>query len=277
MNRAKRTRRGFLKEAGLCASALTFAGCVDPTPSRPPLPPAEQPQPARPNILWITCEDTSPYLGCWGDAYAITPHLDRFAGQATRYTNAYSTAPVCSPSRSCLITGVYATSLGTQNLRSDIRIPREIEPFPKRLRAAGYYCSNNFKEDYNFKDVTIWDDSSQSAHWRNRAAGQSFFSVFNLTCTHQGQINGSDEAFFEKYSSQLKPLERHDPKTLTLPPFYPVTPLVRKIWARYYDLITTMDKQVGELLGQLEADGLSQSTIVFFFPDHGMGLPRYKR
>jgi len=271
-----RSRREFLKAAGLCVSGLTIAGCTESGP-RPALPPAEQPQPARPNILWITCEDTSPYLGCYGDPYAVTPNLDRFAGQSIRYTNAYSTAPVCSPARSCLITGVYATSLGTQNLRSDIRIPQQIEPLPKRLRIAGYYCSNNFKEDYNFKDPTIWDDSSQTAHWRNRSVGQPFFSVFNIMCTHQGQINGSDEEFSAKYSSKLKPEERHDPKTLTLPPFYPDTPMVRTIWARYYDLITTMDKQVGDLLQQLEADGLAQNTIVFFFPDHGLGLPRYKR
>jgi len=276
MDTAVRTRREFLKTAGCCASALTLAGCMEPGP-RPALPPAQQAQPTRPNILWITCEDTSPYLGCYGDAFATTPHLDRLAGQSIRYTNAYAVAPVCSPTRSCLITGVYATSLGTQNLRSDIRIPKQIEPFPKLLRAAGYYCSNNFKEDYNFKDPTIWDDSSPKAHWRNRPAGQPFFSVFNLTCTHQGQINGSDEQFEQKYGAQLKPEERHDPKTLPLPPFYPDTAMVRKIWARYYDLITIMDKQVGELLRQLDADGLSERTIVFFFPDHGMGLPRYKR
>ena len=277
MESSLHTRREFLKEAGWCASALTVAGCtMEPAP-RPASPPEEQPQPARPNILWITCEDTSPYLGCWGDPYATTPNLDRFAGQAIRYTNAFSTAPVCSPARSCLITGVYATSLGTQNLRSDIRIPKQIESLPKRLRVAGYYCSNNFKEDYNFKDATMWDDSSPTAHWRNRPTDLPFFSVFNITCTHQGQINGSDEAFFEKYTSKLKPEERHDPKVLAPPPFYPDTPMVRKIWARYYDLITTMDKQVGDLLGQLEADGLAQNTIVFFFPDHGMGLPRFKR
>jgi uncharacterized sulfatase len=276
MDSQVRTRREFLKTAGLCASGLAVAGCLESGP-RPALAPAEQPQPSRPNILWITCEDTSPYLGCWGDPFAITPNLDRLAGQSIRYTNAYSTAPVCSPARSCLITGVYATSLGTQNLRSDIRIPRQIQPFPKLLRASGYYCSNNVKEDYNFKDPTIWDDSSQQAHWRNRPAGRPFFSVFNITCTHQGQANGSDEEFFEKYTSKLKPEERHDPKTLSLPPFYPDTPMVRNIWARYYDLITTMDKQVGELLQQLEADGLAQSTIVLFFPDHGLGLPRFKR
>ncbi len=271
-----RTRRAFLKDAGLCASGLVLSGCIDrmPEPVRrvtPILPPP------RPNILWITCEDTSPLLGCYGDPFAITPNLNRFAGDAIVYTNAYATAPVCSPARSCLITGVYATSLGTQHLRSEVPPPKQILPFPKLLRAAGYYCSNNYKEDYNFKDPTIWDDSSPTAHWRNRRAAQPFFSVFNLMATHQGQINGSDEAFFEKYGSKLKPEERHDPKMLSLPPYYPDTPTVRKIWARYYDLITYMDKQVGEILEQLKDDAVAENTIVFFFSDHGMGLPRFKR
>lgn len=271
-----RTRRDFLKAAGLCASGLVLSsGAVSPvagaeaTPALPPMP--------RPNILWITCEDTSPLLGCYGDPYAVTPNLNHFAGDAILYTNAYSTAPVCSPARSCLITGMYATSLGTQHLRSEVRIPAQIDPLPKLLRYAGYYCSNNFKEDYNFKDPSMWNDSSPKAHWRNRPGGQPFFSVFNITTTHQGQVNGTDEEFEARYGSKLKPGERHDPQLLSLPPFYPDTPAVRKYWARYYDLITIMDKQVGELLAQLEQDALTQSTIVFFFADHGLGLPRYKR
>jgi uncharacterized sulfatase len=142
---------------------------------------------------------------------------------------------------------------------------------------AGYYCSNNYKEDYNFKNTELWDDSSHTAHWRNRKPEDNFFSVFNFTSTHQGQINGSDEQFFATYRSKLKPKERHDPAKITLPPYYPDTPFVRKIWARYYDLITYMDKQVGDLLAQLEADGLADNTIVFFFSDHGMGIPRFKR
>jgi len=274
------TRRDFLKAAGLCASGLALSGCTDPmivplpvmtteTPVAPPLP--------RPNILWITCEDTSPYLGCYGDPFATTPNLDRFASEGLLYTNAYATGPVCSPSRSCLITGMYATSLGTQHLRSEVKLPTQIEPFPKLLRYAGYYCSNNFKEDYNFKDSTIWNDSSPTAHWRNRPAGLPFFSVFNITTTHQGQVNGTDEEFEAKYGSKLKPSERHDPAQLPLPPFYPDTPAVRKYWARYHDLISIMDKQVGELLTLLEQDALTQSTIVFFFADHGLGLPRFKR
>ncbi len=165
-----RTRRDFLKAAGVCAAGVALAGCADSGPGPAPLQTCRR-RPiirSKPNILWITCEDISPYLGCYGDPLAITPNLDRLAGRSILYTNAYATAPVCSPSRSCLITGVYATSLGTQHLRSEIAIPRQIEPFPKLLRAAGYYCSNNVKEDYNFKDPTIWDDSSATAHWRNR-------------------------------------------------------------------------------------------------------------
>jgi len=270
---ASGTRRDFLKAAGLCVSAFVASGCA-PAIRRS----AGRQSHNRPNILWITCEDTSPqYLGCYGDNYATTPNLDEFARQAVRYTNAFATAPVCAPSRSCLVTGVYATSLGTQHLRSDVKLPRKIKCFPRLLREAGYYCSNNYKKDYNFKDVGVWDESSQTAHWRNRKPGQPFFSVFNFTSTHQGQINGSDEEFFANYRSKLKDNDLHEGDKITLPPYYPDTPLVRKIWARYYDVITFMDKQVGRALAELEADGLADETIVFFFSDHGMGLPRFKR
>lgn len=268
------TRRDFLRTAGLCAAGVALSGCAPSERSTTIV--AETPQ-AKPNILWITCEDTSLYLGCYGDPLARTPNLDKLAGEGSLYTQAFVTAPVCSPVRSCLITGVYATSLGTQHLRSTVPPPASIQPFPKLLRAAGYYCSNNEKEDYNFKDPTIWDESGPNAHWRKRRPGQPFFSVFNFVSTHQGQINGTDEEFFAKYRSKLSPEERHDPETLVLPPYYPDTPMVRNIWARYYDLITFMDKQVGDLLAQLDADGLSDDTIVFFFADHGMGLPRFKR
>ncbi|UCG49418.1 MAG: sulfatase-like hydrolase/transferase [Phycisphaerales bacterium] len=266
-------RRHFLKAAGLFASALSFSGCTNP----PSASESEKPSADRPNILWITCEDINPRLGCYGDTCAITPNLDKLAARAVRYTRAFATAPVCAPSRSCLITGVYATSLGSQHLRSSVKLPPRIKCFPEYLRAAGYYCSNNYKEDYNFTAPNAWNESSPRAHWRKRAPGQPFFSVFNFTSTHQGQINGSDEEFFAKYRSKLEPRERHDPAGITLPPYYPDTPFVRNIWARYYDLITFMDKQVGDLLGQLQADGLADNTIVFFFADHGLGLPRFKR
>jgi len=273
MNSHSESRRDFLKAMGLCASAFAVSGCT-----RSPRRATHKTPQDRPNILWITCEDVSPYyLGCYGDSYATTPNLDKFAARGIRYTKAFATAPVCAPARSCLVTGVYATSLGTQHLRSDVKLPEQIKCFPKLLRSAGYYCSNNYKKDYNFTDVGVWDESSQAAHWRKRKPGQPFFSVFNFTSTHQGQINGSDEQFFSTYRSKLKPEERHDPAKITLPPYYPDTPFVRKIWARYYDLITFMDKQVADILAQLEADGLADNTIVFFFADHGMGIPRFKR
>ena len=258
MSTKKTTRRDFLKAAGLCASSVAFSGCGDT--SRPMAYKAPRAPIGRPNILWITCEDvSSPYLGCYGDKNAITPNLDKFAGEGVLYTKAFATAPVCAPSRSCLITGVYATSTGTQHLRSDVKLPSEIRCFPEYLREAGYYCTNNYKKDYNFKDVGVWDESSNTAHWRKRQAGQPFFSVFNFTSTHQGQINGSDQEFFEKYTSKLELKERHDGKKIPLPPYYPDTPFVRKIWSRYYNLITYMDKQVGDLLNQLQVDGLADT------------------
>jgi len=272
MDNHSHSRRDFLKTAGLYASGLALTGCR--TGSRTA---RVKTTGEKPNILWITCEDTSPLLGCYGDELAITPHLDKLAGEGIRYTKAFATAPVCAPSRSCLITGVYATSLGTQHLRSEVKLPEKIKCFPEYLRAAGYYCSNNYKKDYNFIDVNVWDESSPEAHWRKRQDGQPFFSVFNFTSTHQGQINGTDDEFYAKYRSKLEHDVRHDPAEISLPPYYPDTEFVRKIWARYYDLITFMDKQVGELLDQLEADGLADNTIVFFYADHGLGIPRFKR
>lgn len=232
---------------------------------------------AQPNILWITSEDMNAFLGAYGDPVAKTPNLDRLAAEGVRYQHAYSTASLCSPSRSCLITGMYATSLGTQHLRSEMTVPDYVKGFPKYLREAGYYCTNNKKEDYNFVDTTIWDESSGKAHWRNRAEGQPFFSVFNFETTHQSQIFGSDSVFYQKYGRQLTDAERCDPGEVPVPPYHFDSPTVRKLWARYYDLVTIMDRQVGDILQQLEEDGLADNTIVFFYSDHGAGMPRSKR
>lgn len=239
--------------------------------------------PARPNLLWITAEDLSPHLGCYSDPYALTPHLDRLAARGVRYTRAFATAPVCSPARSTLITGLHATSLGTQRLRSQFPVDREVRGFPAWLREAGYYCSNNAKTDYNLRDeaafiADAWNESSPRAHWRNRQPGQPFFAVVNLMTTHQSRTSvWSPEEFEREVGSKLKAIERHDPAAANLPPYYPDTAEARRAWARYHDCITRMDQEVGELLVQLEADGLAQDTIVFFFGDHGMGMPRGKR
>lgn len=231
----------------------------------------------RPNILWITCEDISPELGCYGDDYARTPNLDRLAGQGMRFTHCFTHIGVCAPSRSGIITGMYPTSLGTHNMRCRAVLPEDVKCFPEYLRGAGYYCTNNVKTDYQFDPPkTAWDESSNKAHWRGRQPGQPFFAVFNFTVTHESQIRASEKQY-QQNTKRLRPQDRHDPALAKLPPYVPDTPLVRRDWARYYDNITAMDLSVADLLGELEADGLAESTIVFFYSDHGRGLPRGKR
>ncbi|MFA6546874.1 MAG: neutral/alkaline non-lysosomal ceramidase N-terminal domain-containing protein, partial [Limisphaerales bacterium] len=206
-----------------------------------------------------------------------TPNLDRLAARSVRYANCFSVAGVCAPSRSGLITGMYPSSLGSQHMRCKTTLPPSVNCFPAYLRAAGYYCSNNAKQDYNFatpKDV--WDESSGKAHWRNRRPGQPFFSAFHPDVTHESRIRAEPENF-ARLTQRLTAAQRHDPAKVTVPPWHPDTPLVRRDWANYHDLITAADYQVADLLAQLQADGLADDTIVFFFSDHGAGLPRAKQ
>lgn len=231
----------------------------------------------RPNILWISCEDTGPQLGCYGDPHALTPTLDRLAAQGVRYIRAHTVAGVCAPSRSGIITGMYPSSLGSQYMRCRIELPEFVHCFPEYLRRAGYYCTNNSKTDYNFAPpAEAWDESSNKAHWRKRAKGQPFFSVFNIVCTHEGQVRLRGAAYAAD-TARLTPGDRRDPARLPLPPYYPDTPESRRDWANYYELITAMDYQAGDRLRELEQDGLLDDTIVFFWGDHGVGLPRAKR
>ncbi len=270
-------RRDFIKTVGVStAGALTAASLQGRG--------ARAANGERPNILWITAEDVSPTLGAYGDAYATTPRLDRLAEEGVRYTRAYADAPVCSPARSTLITGNYAVSLGTQQMRSVFPIPGYMTGFPSKLREAGYYTSNNVKTDYNTANEpqiieASWDENSETGHWRNRPdSATPFFSVFNLMESHQSRaMVWPYEQFVEEVQSRLSPDEIHDPDEVPLPPYYPDTPLVRRDMARYYDCVTAMDKRVGEFLDQLEDDGLAEDTIVFFFADHGAGMPRHKR
>lgn len=236
-----------------------------------------------PNILWITAEDMSPTLGCYGDDYAITPNIDQLAADGVVYTNAFATSPVCSPSRSCIINGLPATSQGTQQMRSAFPIPEYMKGFPSILRKDGFYASNNVKTDYNngnWKEIIAasWDESSDTAHWRNKSGDQPFFSVFNLMTSHQSRtMVWPYEQFVSDVQSKLDASEIHDPEAAPLPPYYPDTPVVRRTVARFYDCVTAMDKEVGEILQQLEDDGLAEDTIVFFYSDHGSGMPRHKR
>jgi arylsulfatase A-like enzyme len=238
----------------------------------------------RPNIVWISNEDMSPRLGAYGDSLARTPTLDRLAGESIRFTHAFTTAPVCAPSRAAIITGMYQNAIGAQHMRTTedsvpelpgpyLAVPPfYVKAFPEYLRAAGYFTSNRVKTDYQFgAPFTIWDDLGNNAHWRNRReTSQPFFSVFNITVTHESQ------AFPTSPARKGKPLVT-DPAEVRLPPYYPDTPAVRQELARVYDNIADMDTSVGEILAQLEADGLADDTIVFYWSDHGDGMPRAKR
>ena len=242
----------------------------------------------KPNILWITCEDMSPHLGCFGDDLARTPNLDQLAVEGVRYTNVFSISGVCAPSRAAIITGMYPTSFGAQHMRTMKRTasidkvtdpvalaipvyeavpPPEVRCFPEFLRADGYYCTNNDKQDYQFRPpVTAWDESSNTAHWKNRKPGQPFFAVLNIVITHESQV-------WMRAGDTLIT----DPDDVNVPPYYPDSPVVRGDLARMYDNIALMDAEVGRILKELDAAGLMDSTIVFFYSDHGDGTPRAKR
>lgn len=221
----------------------------------------------QPNILWITSEDNGPQLGCYGDEYANTPNIDALAQRSLRYHRCWSNAPVCAPARTTIISGMYATSLGGHHMRSGVRLPATFATYPDILRKAGYYCTNNSKKDYNFAtEDGGWHESGRKAHWRNRPKKDTpFFAIFNYTVSHESKIRTRPH--------QLK----HDPAAAPVPAYHPDTAEVRHDWAQYYDKMTEMDEQVGEILAEVEADGLSESTIIFYYGDHGSGMPRSKR
>lgn len=257
-------------------SGLVLAGIVSPCAADSP-PGDTAGRPDRPNILWIITEDISPNLGCYGDPDAKTPVLDRLAARGVHYTAAFSVAGVCAPSRSSIITGMYASSLGSHPMRSTTTLPKSVDCFTAYLRQAGYYCTNGDKQDYNFvAPPDAWDESAKKAHWRNRRPGQPFFHIAGISETHESFLRAGDETF-ARVTHRLTAAQRHDPAKVTLPPWLPDTPAVRREWARYHDLITTMDYKVADCLAQLEADGLADDTIVFFLSDHGAGLPRAKQ
>ncbi|WP_139956604.1 sulfatase family protein [Flavicella sediminum] len=233
----------------------------------------------KPNVLWITCEDISPYIGSYGFEQAHTPHLDRLADQSIRYTNAYANAPVCGVARVTLLTGMYAPTIGSHNFRTNTLLPSVIPAYPKIFKEAGYYCTNNYKRDYNSSyetDRTLWSESNSKAHYKNRKEGQPFFSVFNIKTTHESQLAADKiKGYVER--GEIPKESRIHPSSIVLPPYHPDVPEVREDWARFHDLITLMDKKVGSLLQELKDKKLDDNTIVFFFSDHGGMLSRSKR
>ncbi|WP_268032969.1 sulfatase family protein [Algoriphagus sp. PAP.12] len=243
--------------------------------------------PDRPNIVWIVCEDMSPeHLETYGGTGGKTPFLNELAKESLQYDNAFSTAGVCAPSRAALITGAYQTSIGAMHMRTtgmsaaakdvyppgyknySVVLPEEMYPYPIYLRQAGYYVSNNSKEDYQFKTpVMMWNESGGKAHWRNRKdPNQPFFSIFNFTISHESQV-------WSRENEELLV----DPKDVSVPPVYPDDSLTRRTLARFITNVMRMDMQVGEVIAQLKEDGLYDNTIIFFYSDHGDGMPYFKR
>ena len=249
----------------------------------------------KPNIVWIVAEDLGPYIPSFGDSTISTPNLSKLASDGICYDNFYTPHAVCAPARAAIITGMYANSIGANHMRtgpwfsgpaSELTIkkyrksmPRDLKPyeavppkdvkmFTEYLRANGYYCTNNSKEDYQFvKTPTSWDDSNGKAHWRNRPEEKPFFSVFNINVTHESKI-------WSKANDSLWVAENLD---VPVPPYLPNTETALKDIRRMYSNIVEMDHRVGEIIKELKDDGLLENTIVMWYTDHGGPLPRQKR
>lgn len=236
----------------------------------------------RPNILWLSTHDINPHIGAYSGVYpgaqhASTPNLDQLAADGVRFDNAFATAPVCAPSRSSIMTGCFPISIGTMHMRSTSVPPPEVKLLSEYLRADGYYTTNNFFTDFQVPvPDSAFDEVSDKAHWRNRNPGQPFFAAFHSLITHESQIYLEEDEFRER-TPHVPDSVRHDPLRIVLPPYHPDTGVFRRAWARYHDLITEMDAWVGDRLRELDDDDLARNTIVVFWSDHGLGMPRGKR
>ncbi len=220
----------------------------------------------RPNILWLTSEDHGPEMGCYGDKLARTPNVDALAAKGMVFKKAWSTAPVCAPARTAIISGLYPSSSGGLHMRSLVSMPAGAKMYPQFLREAGYYCTNNSKTDYNLREPgKVWDESSTQAHWKRRADGQPFFAIFNSIKSHESQIRTRPHQQITR------------PEDVRIPAYHPDTPEVREDWAQYYDKVSEADADAGKHLAEVAAAGLAADTIVFYFGDHGSGMPRSKR
>ncbi|MFN8036138.1 MAG: sulfatase-like hydrolase/transferase [Acidimicrobiia bacterium] len=261
MNGAEVSRRSVLVAGagGLAAATLgRLKAAANPAASRPS---------GRPNILWFISDDPSPYIGAYGDRVARTPTIDGLAREGILYETAYSPAPVCAPSRFGLITGMFAESAGpAQHMRANATLPASIRGFPEYLRRAGYYTTNNQKTDYNapIDLAATWNESSGTAHWRNRPAGAPFFAQFTTLTPHESQL-------FDAPDGPTRPADVH------VPPHLPDTPTVRRDLAHYYDKMARTDAELATRLRELDEDGLADDTIVFYFSDNGGVLPFSKR
>jgi N-sulfoglucosamine sulfohydrolase len=257
----KRIVLGFLIAAGFCLAAP-----ADTTNA--------QPQPPHPNILWLIAEDFGQHLGCYGTREVWTPNLDQLAADGVRYTRFFTTAPVCSPSRSAFMTGMYQTTIGAQNHRSHrddgYELPRGVRVLTDWMRDAGYFTANirelppafgfkgTGKTDWNF---TYHGKPFDSSRWEDLKRNQPFYAQLNFSETHR----------------PFHAPKRADPAKVELPPWTPDHPIAREDWAKYLDAATELDRKVGLVLKQLEAEGLADSTVVVFFGDNGQAHFRGKQ
>ena len=266
------------------------------------------------NILWLVTEDMGAYIPPFGDNTVATPNLSRLANEGVVFPNLYSTSGVCAPSRAAIATGMYPSSIGANHMRTTSNTketglpkyeavpPQQVKMISELMRMNGYYCTNNYKEDYQFRaPVTAWDESSKYAHWRNRGENQPFFSVFNFTETHESGLfepygfrqietrhyrsgdrtykwkqNGLPESK-NRIAEEENPVHISKDTKFKVPPYLPDNKVTQRDLWKLYNNIAEMDKQVGAVLKQLEDDGLLESTIIVFYGDHGGPLPREKR
>ena len=246
----------------------------------------------KPNIVWIVSEDNSPFIGCYGDTLAKTPNIDRLAEDGILFENAFANAPVCAPSRSTIITGMYPVTLGSQHMRSSVNVPKKVIFFPQYLRKAGYFTTLRIKRDYNIpKQDGTWDIDN---FWFTKDAltgkkkGQPFFLFYNTWMTHESKLHSEGDkelvdyfknTFKEKdnIDSLVNQFNDYDPENINIPPYQPDIPEIRDDWALYYKAIEMMDYEVGSILDFLKENNLIDNTIIIYSSDHGGVLGRSKR
>ena len=233
---------------------------------------------SKPNILWISNHDSSAWnYGCYGDRYAHTPNIDRLAEEGVRYTNAFTAGPICSPSRTSIYTGMHPTTLGTHHHRSAVIRPEGVELLTKMLMDAGYACT---EPDGDINLYVSKEERKQyyssGDFWEKRPEDKPFFLYYKLGSSHASVFKLTPDAARKGRSSLLSDNELHDPNDAPVPSFIPDTPLFRERMALFYDALTNVDKQVGEILNKLEELGLHEDTIVVYWADHGTGYPRGK-
>jgi arylsulfatase A-like enzyme len=254
-------RRDFLKAAGVTAASCLAAPARTRAAKRA----------SKPNFLWILSEDNSKhYLKLFDPMGTSAPNIEKMAERGIVFDRAFSNAPVCSVARTTIMSGAYAPRVGSQYHRriQMAELPGGLRLFPAYLKQAGYYTTNNRKKDYNvIEGKGVWDESSAKSTWRKRSSKTApFFHMESTGVSHEGRLHFKKDAAPPKTS----------PKSVTLAPYHPDTPLFRRTYAHYHDCMKAVDAHVAKLVGQLEEDGLLEDTFIFYFGDHGGVLPGSK-